>query len=84
MAEGSPAKASRESVDGKRGDGNVVSSAEIDRSQLPDDAGPPREHQEQPEYDNETVERVYRKLDLRIIPGEFRPLGTPTGIAASF
>jgi len=32
-------------------------------------AGP--SHQEEEEYDAETVEKVYRKLDLRIFPGDY-------------
>lgn len=73
MAEGvgtTPGAASRKSVDSKGDAGDPVSSTEIHCAQVPGDAGPPRELQVQPEYDDETVERVYRKLDLRIIPGE--------------
>lgn len=63
MAErGSP----RASADGKLADENAVSSTELHRAQLQPDAPLPSE----PEYDDETVERVYRKLDMRIIPGE--------------
>lgn len=77
MAEGVTAEASRASADGKPSDRKSVSSSEIQPVQLPGDAEQPREQQEQPEYDDATVERVYRKLDLRIIPGESGPGGVP-------
>lgn len=72
MAEGVTAEASRASADGKHIDTKSVSSSEVHPVQLPVDAEQPHEQQEQPEYDDATVERVYRKLDLRIIPGESR------------
>ncbi|SPN97508.1 related to putative tartrate transporter [Cephalotrichum gorgonifer] len=70
MAEGVTVGASRGYVDGKLvdGDGDHVSSIDVSRTQLEADVEQPRERQEQPLYDDETVERVYRKLDLRIIP----------------
>lgn len=80
MAEGVAAEASRASADGKHTDGKSVSSSEVQPVQLPADAEQPREQQEQPEYDNATVERVYRKLDLRIIPGESRLLRSLTSL----
>lgn len=77
MAEGVP-PAVRASADGKLAGEDVVSSSDLHRAQLHPGAALPRELQAQPEYDDATVERVYRKLDLRIIPRESKhPPTTP-------